>query len=249
MPDKHRLHHAGVGGQAAELFAHLWHVGGADRLGDLVREADQEFHLHREPDLRLVVLEDVAGSIVELGAAHVGIAMHEHAVPWHLDVVEVDQRIVLVEPGRQRVVVDRDCMRLVAFARQHAQARGVHRQGAGECQGFLARFQRLQIGDEHLVGHDRAGAEHLGAADGQSGGVLIDDLRDQLFRLVTPVPGAIGLRIDDHIGQIQVVSRGIVHVVFKRLGARRSMLRKTSMPMRWPMIAEATWSGERPMNP
>jgi hypothetical protein len=38
--------------------------------------------------LRLIVLEDMRGSIVELGPAHVDITMNEHAVPWHFHVVE-----------------------------------------------------------------------------------------------------------------------------------------------------------------
>ena len=92
-------------------------------------------------------------------------------------------------------------MRFVTFAGENPQARGVHRQSAGEGKGLLAGFERLQIGNKHLVGHDRARAQHFGAADRQSRSVLIDDLRNQLLRLRAPVLGAIGLGVNDDIGE------------------------------------------------
>jgi len=47
-------------------------------------------------------------------------------------------------------------------------------------QRFLAGFQRLHVGDQQFVGHDRAGAEHLGAADGDAGGILVDNAGNQV---------------------------------------------------------------------
>src|SRR4030088_2418851 len=63
----------------------------------------------------------------------------------------------------------------------------------------------LQISDQELVGHDRGGAEHLGAAHRDAGAVLIDQPGDEILLLLAPGLGAVGLRVDDHIAQIQVV--------------------------------------------
>jgi hypothetical protein len=56
------------------------------------------------------------------------------------------------------------------------------------------------------LAHDRAGAEHFRATYRQARGVFIDDLGDEFLRLVAPILGAVGLRIDDDIGQEKVVS-------------------------------------------
>ena len=155
----------------------------------------------------------MAGRVVELRAAHVGVAVDEHALPRHLHVVEIDQRVVLVEARRDRIVEHRHRGRLVGLARQHAQAFGVHRQRAGEGEVLLAGLQRLQVGDEHLVRHDRTGAEHLGAADGDAAGVLVDDARDQVLGLLAPVLAALGLRIDDHVGEEVVVAARLLEII------------------------------------
>ena len=168
----------------------------------------------------------MAPGLVELLAADIGVAIDEQTVPRHLDVVEIDQRVVLVEARRERVVEHRYRRGLVGLARQHANALGVHRQRAGKSEVFFTRLQRLQIGDQHLVGHDRGRSEHLGAADGDAGGILVDDARDEVLSLVAPVLGALGLRVDDHVGEEQVALGGIVDIVFQRLGALRPVLAK-----------------------
>jgi hypothetical protein len=213
------------------------HFGGADRLGDAVRDAGQESDLHRQPDLRLVVLINMALRVVELRAAHVGVAIHEHPVPRHFDVVEIHQRVVLVEARRDRIVVDRHRMRFVGFARQHAQALGVHRHRAGKRQILFARFERLQIGDEHLVRHDRRRAEHLGAANGDAGRIFVDHRARPDPRLLAPVLAALGLRIDDDVGQEQVVLAGVIEIVGEGLGALGAVLAKHVEAMRCPTRA------------
>src|SRR3981189_946551 len=126
--------------------------GGADRLGEAVRDTDQEPYLDRQPDLRLVVLKGVAARVVELGAAHIGVAIDEDALPRHLDVLEPNERIVLVEARGERIVGLRRRGRLVGFARQDLEARRRHRNGEGEGEVFLARPQRLQVGAQQLGG-------------------------------------------------------------------------------------------------
>ena len=41
---------------------------------------------------------------------------------------------------------------------------------------FLARPERLAGAHEQLIGHDRAGGKQLGAATGDAGGVLVDEI-------------------------------------------------------------------------
>ena len=186
--------------------------------------AGEERDLHRQPDLRLIVLISVALRVVKLRAAHVGIAIDEQPLPRHFDVVEIHQRVVFVEARRERVVVERNGMLLVGLARQDAQALGIHRQRAGEGERLLAGLERLQIGDEHFVGHDRGGAEHLGAADGDAARILIDDPRHQILILLAPAFAALGLRIDDHVGEKKIVLRGEIEIVGERLGALGAVL-------------------------
>ena len=115
-------------------------------------------------------------------------------------------------------------MLLVGLARQDAQPLGIHRQRAGEGERLLAGLERLQIGDEHFVGHDRGGAEHLGAADGDAARVFIDDPRHQILILLAPAFAPFGLRIDDHVGEKKIVLRGEIEIVGERLGALGAVL-------------------------
>ena len=64
----------------------------------------KEFELYRQPDLRLVVLVDMARRGVELARAHGRAAMDEDALPRDLHIVEPDQPVILVEARGERVV-------------------------------------------------------------------------------------------------------------------------------------------------
>ena len=136
--------------------------------------------------MRLVVLEGVAESVVELSPAHIGVEIDENPLPRHFDVVEIDERIVLVETPGNRVVKERDGGSLVRFARQQFEPFCSDRNCEREREVFLARLQGLEIGDQDLIRHDRAGAEHLGAAHRDPARILVDELRDQLVILLAP---------------------------------------------------------------
>ena len=84
----------------------------------------------------------------------------------------------------------------------------------------------MQIGDEDFVRHDRRCAEHLGAANGDAGRILVDDARDQILRLFAPGLAALGLRIDDDVGQEQIALAGIIEIIGERLGALGAVLAK-----------------------
>ncbi|MCY1538018.1 hypothetical protein D9M68_735400 [compost metagenome] len=127
-----RLDHARLGGELAQQFLDLREAGSAVDLGDAVRQADQEAQLDHQPHLALVVLVDVRRRGMELLRAHGDVARDEDPLPRHLDVVEVEHRIVLVEAAGQRVVEDRGGIGLVGLARHHLQALAVHRHREGQ---------------------------------------------------------------------------------------------------------------------
>jgi hypothetical protein len=102
--------------------------------------------------------------------------------------------------------------------------------GSAQQKARSSSLERLQVGDEHVVRHDRAGAEHLGAADGDARLILVDHARHQVVVLVAPVLGAVGLRVDDHVGQEQIAAAGIVEVAGERLGARLVVAREHVEP-------------------
>src|SRR5262245_52834238 len=197
-------------GQETELLAYRWHAGRSDRFAYAMRDGTKEPQLHRQTDLRLIVLVGVRRRVMELGAAHVGVAVDENTLPRHLYVLEIDERIVFVETRRQGIVEQGYRRRFVGLTRQNTKAFDVHWQRAGEGQRLLARLEGLQVGYQNLVGHNRTGAQQLGAANRNACGVLIDDASDEIFRLVTPVLGAFRLRVDDDVGEIIVIATGFL---------------------------------------
>src|SRR5690606_26259083 len=85
---------AGGGGQ----------LRGPVHLRDPHGQPGKQVELDREPDLRLVVTEQVGRCLVPLVGGDLPVAVDEHPLPRHENVVEDDQRIGLVESGGQRVV-------------------------------------------------------------------------------------------------------------------------------------------------
>ena len=220
-PVHESLHHRRLGREVPELLAHVRDVHGADGLRHLVGDPDQEPHLDHQPDLGLIVLEVVGVSVGELGPAEVRVAVDEDPLPGHVHFVKVDEGIVLVEMRRERIVILGGGSRLVRAARHDLDARVAHRDREGDRVLLLAGLQGLDIGDEHLVGHDRPGAEHLRPAHRDSGGVLVHYAAGEvLLALVAGVPGPVGLRVDDDVGEVEIVVARPREVVEQRLRAR-----------------------------
>ena len=98
-------------------------------------------------------------------------------------------------------------------------------------EALLARLQRLQVRDQDLLGHDRAGAEHLGAAHGHAFRILVHDPHGHLLaRLLAPRLGAVALRIDDDVAEVEVVVARIRVVVAERGGVARAVALKDLDP-------------------
>ena len=105
-----------------------------------------------------------APRVEELPGAPREVAVDEHALPRHQDVLEHHQRVRLVVARGQRVVVLAGRRRLYG-RRQYSFRPWRCRQREADGEVLVVRAERLDAGDEHLVGDGAAGGEHLGAAD------------------------------------------------------------------------------------
>ena len=50
--------------------------------------------------------------------------------------------------------------------------------------------------------------------------ILVDDAGDEILFLLAPGLAALGLRIDDHVGEEQVALDRVIEIILERLGAR-----------------------------
>ena len=160
--------------------------------------------------------------VVPLCLRHFQVAADENAIPWDFYVLEIDHGVVLVEAGGERIVEDGGRVLLVAAPRHQRQAFSRQRHRRRERIRLVAGLQCLKAGHEQFVRHDATGRQHLGATNGDAIGVFVDDRGDKLrvgliaggFRLV-------GLRIDDHVRQEQVVIARIGEIMIECRGAGR----------------------------
>ena len=205
--------------QHAERLGDRRHLHRADGLADTAREADKEPELHREADLRLVVLVDVAGRGVELARAHGGAAMDEDPLPRDLHVVEPDQPVILVESRGERVVEGGERTAFIGLAREQAESLHGHRHREADRVVLLVRLQRLEVGHEQLVREHGRRAQHLAAPDRHAFRVLVHDAEHRaVAALLAGALRAVQLRIDDHIGEIEVAVARMGEIVME--GAR-----------------------------
>jgi hypothetical protein len=87
---------------------------------------------------------------------------------------------------------------------------------------LLAGLQRLAGAYVDFVRHDRAGGEQLGAADGDAGGVFVDDVRNQVvapFALIAKRLRPVALDVVDDVGQEQIVATRMFEIIQQRAGA------------------------------
>ena len=76
----------------------------------------------------------------------------------------------------------------------------------------------MNAGDENFVGHDSAGGQHLGPADDQTICLTRNNARRQeRISLLGRTLGAVSLRIDDDVSQIEIVVARMAIIVSKSL--------------------------------
>src|ERR1700722_10026543 len=86
--------------------SHLREIDDAVGLGDAPCDADQKTHLHHQAGLGLIIVEDVRRCRTELLLAHGDVAADKDAVPGDPHIVEIKNRVVLIEAAGQRIVED-----------------------------------------------------------------------------------------------------------------------------------------------
>ena len=245
-----RNHLAEHGLIAAELVA----AGGVERFR---QQPGHEIELHRETRASLEAESvEKAGARVEAQNL-VGVAVNQHVLPGDQHVVEHENRVVLVETRRQRIV-ERRAKRcrdlLIGRAAEQFHAGRVHRHDEHDGEIGVAGRRRRVLTEEIVMRERRRGRHHFGARhDHARVGLLLDrdiDVLDFVGR-----PPAIDRRIHDRVVHEQDVLlralvpslrvRGelavIVGVGAERVHQRRLVVRRAPHPA----IGHARPSGDR----
>src|SRR5215510_11964710 len=173
-------------------------------------QPDQELQLGPRSDVRLRVAQHVCCSDAELTSRQVNILVDEHVFPRHEDIVEYDQRIGLVEAAGQRVVEHAGGSERIRPPRVELQAGRAGRHYAGDRVIFVARPQGQDDRDQHVIGHDRTGAEHLCPAHDDAAVALGSDAGVEIrLGLLVRRLGAVNSGMDDDVAEVQVLVSGL----------------------------------------
>ena len=124
-----------------------------------------------------IELDRVAGAALEAEAVQeagarieaqdlVGVAVDQHVLPGDQHLVQHEDRVVLVEPRGQRVVIGRAEPRrdfLIRIAADQLHPRRVHRQDEHDRHVGVGGRGRGVLAEEIAMGDRRCGGHHLGA--------------------------------------------------------------------------------------
>ena len=116
--------------------------------------------------------------------------------------------IRMASPSSKRLLSGRSnalCAAMEAFAAEDREAGRIHRHHEGQHELVLARLARIVGADVALVGDRRQGREHAAAADDDALGRALDHLHRLRRRIERR---AVGLRIDQRVGDLRSRSRG-----------------------------------------
>ena len=156
-----------------ELAKHFLGAGTlvVDRLGHACGEAIGKFQLGHGPDSGLVreIFDDagIPDAVVEVDST-----VQEQALPGHLDIVEDDEGVLLVEAGRQRPVERMRSRSGRAVPAQEDESRRVDGYGESQSVGVgVGRDRQTRI-DCDLVGEGRERRENPRPAHDDAGGGL-----------------------------------------------------------------------------
>ncbi len=245
-----RDHFAEHGLVAAELVA----AGGVERFR---QEPRHEIELYGKARAALEA-EAVEEPRARIEAENlVGVAVNQHVLPGDQHVVEHEDRVVLVEARRQRIVerrADLGCDLFVRGAAEKFHPGRVHRHDEHDREIGIAGRGRRVLTEEIVMRERRRGRHHLGARHDHAGvGLLLDrdiDVLDLVGR-----PPAIDRRVHDRVVHEQdVLLRAlvpslrvggelavIVGVGAERVHQRRLVVRRAAHPA----IGHARPGGDR----
>ena len=171
-----------------------------------------------------------------------GRAVDEHAVPGHQHVVEDRDAVHLLEAAAERMIEARPRQRRHRLAADEREPRRVARDPEDEPVGVVAGRHAAERDHRDFLRDRRHGAEHLRAAHDDAVGRLphAAQVQERLFllgRRLRPVD----LRVDQHVGEEEVVLADVLVVARGILAEARAAAREAvrhQMPARDELVHE-----------
>ena len=191
---------ANIGFDAAE-------AAGSGGFGRLDQQAGDEVELDREPGaaMQLKARHEAAAREEGVGLFHV--AIDEDVLPRHEDVIHDEDRVVLVEAARQRVVeraAEHRGTLLVRDAADELDPGRIGRDQEDECEILVLNRDQPDMRDKGEMGQRRAGSDDLGAGHINAGVGLARHMRVDVGRTARRARRhvAIDRRMDDRMVDI-----------------------------------------------
>ena len=176
-----------------------------------------------------MVAERVRGGLPPLVAGDFEVAVDEHVLPRHEDVVEHHVAVGLVEPARQRIVERVVGAERERPARIELEARRVdrHREAVGVV--LVARLQRMNAAQVQPVGQHAAGGKLLRARDHDAVVALLHHAGvERRIALLVRRLAAVDLRRHDRVADVEML---VAHASRR---TRRRCRRTSARPWRTP---------------
>ena len=172
--------------------------------------------------------------------------MQQHVFPGNEDIIEHEDRVVLVEPRRQRIIERRAHharRHLIRGAAEQLYARRVHRRDEHHREIGVVQRHRGVLTEKIVMRQRRRGRHHLGAGNIDAGVGFFLDGDEDVLDLIDGL-GAIDRRIDDGmvheqhvllrapVPGLRVVGELAVEIVIgaERVHQRRLVVRRTPHP-------------------
>ncbi len=200
--------------QLAELLLHVQEPVTLHRSGQRDGDAGHELALGEAADRRLVPGVIAYTCLRKERVAYLHVAVEKDALPWDEHVVEHAHRVGLLEAGAERMIPLRLGAVVEGLTADEPQPARSRRNAEGKHVALLALADAGLRIDQELVRGRAVGSEHLGAAHDQPLFRLLDhaEMGEGVLVLVRAL-GAVGLRIDDGVGEKQVAVAAIGVVV------------------------------------
>ena len=204
-----RPSHVGVGHQLAEQLRRLGACSHVLHLDHLARQVVGELELDSRANRSL--LDDVGGPAVfhDIGV-HIEISSDEHALPGHLDLIEDQERVLLVEPRRERMIRS-SAIYGVVIAADRVQSLCPDGYREAQCiDGIRVLWQWVCGVHEVLVCEGTERAQDLRTADNDPVLGAPDDAWWKLgIDAVDIANGFVDHRVDDRVRQGKITERDV----------------------------------------
>ena len=160
----------------ADRGLHVAALRRADHVDGLEQQSRDEVELHREPRAALEHRARMETRVREERVGPLDVLVDEHVLPRHENLVEDEDRVVLVEAATERVVerAPHDLRgHRVGRPADELHARRVHGDHEGQREFLLLDRHRARLRHEVVMREGGAGGDDLGAAHDQAGIALL----------------------------------------------------------------------------